>query len=498
MMNTAYPPARWWQRSTAASETAGLVVATILCTVLTVVGQVPVNNGAGWDGFIYLQYLEMLGNGQAIHADPYRSIRLSGFIPLIGASTLGASIEKLLQLQTALNIFLMSLSAALLHDTLRQLGSSPRTAAISLATGLLAWPFLIMPVFYPVLSDNIALAISCLSLWSWVHGRQVILYLLLAYSVWVLPGLFLVPLVLAAMPRQNDSESLQPPRTWLPRGLYTAALIAALPWITDQSLQLADTHIASHSAHLDGQTAILSLRLLSSIALLVSIAFVLWLLVKAACDPGLWKSLSSGNAVMALLVLSASALAMFKLIDWSNGFTGPPLWIFMLMQSLAAPFKPLVAHFLSFGPIIFMAISGAFAWSRGGAAGLPKAPLVCLLGFMPPLIMGSESRQWVGILPVAVVIAAMSTFTFSQRWCALFFAIVLALPSLWLKDATHLAVSTTMSFQSNDWQYYFGRQGPWMSVEVYRLGVAVLVLYIVSMMGLYLLAKRRKQHPPAY
>ncbi|MHA6197614.1 hypothetical protein ACX3YG_24980 [Pseudomonas wadenswilerensis] len=469
----------------------GLTYALVMCALLGIVGHTPVDAGGGWDGQVYLRYVEQLGQGQSISGDPYRSIRLSGFLPLIGASALGASMTTLVALQTFLNILLLSASAALLHDTLRHLGVLRQDALLTLATGLLAWPLLIMPFFYPVLSDNIALAISCLSLWCWARGHQRSLYLLLAYAVWVLPGLFLVPLVLAAMPRHANSSGSPQYHAKLPWLLFMTSGAVCLPVFVHLTGALGDADIASHGAHLQGQTALISLRPLSSLALAASIAVVLWLGANAAANSEVWRSVRPVPALAAGLVLGASALAMYLLFDWESGFKGPPLAHFMLMQSLAAPFKPLVAHFLSFGPVIVMAMTGGITWCRGKMPGLPKALLACLLCFMPLLLIGSESRQWIGVLPVAIVVAGLAPFSRLQRRCCLLFAALLAAPSLWLNGPIERALEQGLSFQSRDWQLYFGRNGPWMSTEVYELGAAVLGVFVLVMITIRLHDARR-------
>ncbi|WP_207238344.1 hypothetical protein [Pseudomonas sp. FW305-96] len=471
----------------------GLLYALLLAVLYSIVGHIPVNEGRGWDGQVYLQYIELLGHGQAIVGDPYRSIRMSGFLPLIGASALGVPANSLSTAQAVLNIILISTSAGMLHDTLRQLGVAPRAALLSLATGLLAWPLLIMPFYYPVLSDNVALVVSCLCLWCWTRGLQFPLYTLLAYSVWVLPGLFLIPLALAAMPRNFDHSSATSFSPRLTLLLFAVSLPFVLSLVISLAGQLSDDEVASHSAHLGGQTALISLRTLSFMALVTSITVVVWLGARSVVDSSFWKSVRPTSALVAALVLAASAVAMYLLIDWTNGFQGPPLLHYMFMQSLAAPFKPLVAHFLSFGPVIIIAMAGCIAWGLGKYRYLPKALLASLVCFLPLMLVGSESRQWVGALPVAIVVAAIMPLSLLQRLCCLAFALLLALPSLWLTPALGRALGQGASFQSSDWQLYFGRNGPWMSIETYELGAFMLAAFCLTLTACWAQAQRRSR-----
>src|SRR5690606_16958066 len=103
----------------------GCVVTFITIAALSltasVVEIIPVNNGAGWDGWQYLQYVRSLAQGEAIVGDPYRSVRLSGFLPLIAAATLSVSQEALVFIQQALNVLLLGVAAGLFFDTLIRL-----------------------------------------------------------------------------------------------------------------------------------------------------------------------------------------------------------------------------------------------------------------------------------------------------------------------------------------------------------------------------------------
>lgn len=480
----------WWQRSLHASLGVAGITAVCLLALYVIIGHIPLNDGAGWDGSVYLEYLQILAAGGTLPSDPYRTIRLSGFLPLIGAASLGANAAMLLKLQTLINILLASAAAGLLHDTLRHLGINPRVALLTLATTLASWVFLVMPVFYPLLSDHIALPLSCLSLWCWARSHRKTLYLALAFSVWLMPGLFLIPLALAAFPRHCDHAGTPPVNKT--RILTTFAVIAlcTLPLLTLRLLKFSDGQVMNHSSNLGGETALLYLRYVSTVVLLACIALVLLLMIRALFDSSLWKSLNIGSTVAALLVLGVSAGAMFTLIDWSQGFTGPPLTRYMLLQSLAAPFKPLVAHLLAFGPVSIMAIGICIAWGAGRTPTLPKALLACMLGFLPLLLIGSESRQWIGILPIATVLVALSGFSLRQRLWSLLFVIVLALPAFWLHPAITAAIQEGASFQSTQWQFYFGRQGPWMSTTVYKLGMIMLLAWGLGMAGLYILDRR--------
>ncbi|HEY8036076.1 MAG TPA: hypothetical protein VIF37_10865 [Methylobacter sp.] len=148
------------------------------------------DNGGGFDGRIYLNYIQTLALGNPITGDPYRSIRISGFLPLIVASAFGFSRKALIELQLYLNIGMLSVSAALFYDSLSGFGVKRETVTISVAALVVSFPFLVLPVFYPVLSDNVALALSCVCLWCWTRSYQYIIYIFCAYFIWLYPSFF--------------------------------------------------------------------------------------------------------------------------------------------------------------------------------------------------------------------------------------------------------------------------------------------------------------------
>jgi len=39
-----------------------------------------------------------------------------------------------------------------------------------------------------------------------------------------------------------------------------------------------------------------------------------------------------------------------------------------------------------------------------------------------------------------------------------------------------------LSYQSGEWQYYFGRQGPWMSASLYLSVAALLLVFVLVAM----------------
>ncbi|MDZ4055448.1 MAG: hypothetical protein U1D69_00525, partial [Polynucleobacter sp.] len=192
-----------------------------------------------------------------------------------------------------------------------------------------------------------------------------------------------------------------------------------------------------------------------------------------------------------ILTIGASAVSLLLLafvLDWDSGFRGPPLLQNMLFQSLAAPFKPLVAHFLFFGPIVPIAIALVLQWS----VSTPESKLephlglaVVVLAFLPFLLMGSESRQWIAVFPVCVAWLAVRLRSAWRLLPFMLMTVVMLVPVATLKPTLMQAVVSQLPISHPDWQAYFGRIGPWMSRDSYFNGLVglssfVLVLFVMD------------------
>ncbi|WP_268799477.1 hypothetical protein [Pseudomonas huanghezhanensis] len=153
-----------------------ITVFFILIASMLICGTIPVGNGAGWDGAGYLRVIEDIGKGIFLKNDPYHVTRLPGFALLILFSVLGFKGGDLVNIQIGVNILLATSSVILIYHTLTTLTSSKARSTICALTLLFSWPLLVMPVYYPILSDHIALFISCLSIWLWANHHQKFLY----------------------------------------------------------------------------------------------------------------------------------------------------------------------------------------------------------------------------------------------------------------------------------------------------------------------------------
>ena len=87
---------------------------------------------------------------------------------------------------------------------------------------------------------------------------------------------------------------------------------------------------------------------------------------------------------------------------------------YMFLQSLSAPFKPLVAHVLYFGPVVLLALC-TFILNTHKRTAVPLPLIVLLVGILSTLALRSESRLVNGTIPLMVVLVALAEFPFRLR-----------------------------------------------------------------------------------
>jgi hypothetical protein len=235
------------QYATAHAVACALMAMILFFVTGLLTGRLPVAEGAGFDGAVYLSYIHTIATGSSVDGDPYRLSRMPGFLPAILAAYGGMRGESLLQFQSIFNAVLLALSSGLFLHMLLGWGLSSRAAWTATACLGLTWPWLIMPVFYPMLSDQTALVVSVLSIWLWDKHRSGPLALLSFASVWIMPGLFLVPLVLASVPKQSHRPGASR-ATMSPAINWTLKVLMALPLVAVgfMSFRIEDAEIVAN------------------------------------------------------------------------------------------------------------------------------------------------------------------------------------------------------------------------------------------------------------
>ncbi len=434
-----------------------LVLLVLFYAVYRNAGHIPIGGGQGWDGSAFMRQVRVVSQGQMPSSEPYSAVRMGGFIPAILATSLmGLSESGSLTAQTIINALLLALSAVGFFDFLTKLGAKREIAMLSVGTLVCSWPFLVMPIYYPMLSDPAVIALACLACWLWGRGYTNALLALSAFAPTVMPALFLVPLILAAMPLKPANPKS---KATLSKGFLVASILCAVCGLVSIALKMQDA--------LRGEPS--KVRWVSAALSLILLGFAAVKGIEFYCRTETRKHLSFKALIGALSVSAVTHGALYAYVVSTPGFRGPDLVGNLVTQTTSLPFGPFLAHSLYYGPVFLVALALLFTRKN-----LPKRrafPLFCVVSlFMPLLILGSESRQWLGVFPIIVACVALADLPVSIHRLTFIASVILCLPLFFLPNARNVA-------SEGVGQIYFGRQGPWMSTEVYLIGLAFLLLY---------------------
>jgi len=303
-----------------------------------------------------------------------------------------------------------------------------------------------------------------------------------------MPLLVLVPIVLASMPKEiRESQGIKKIEDFKVSGnstyylqlvVFLILLIFSFVGATSVISPLTNIEITQHAVGNNLTAAVIDWRLWSTAAVYLVLTCVAWVYARFLTHKEIFLSIKVTNLVIASLFTVFSYTCMSLMINWDIGFSGPPIIMNIFLQSLSAPFKPIIAHVLYFGPVILLATT-ALSLKKYRVVPIPWALIVLFCAFLPFLSLSSESRQWIAVFPVFVALYAISNQRLSLRWVCFLFGFVLTVPAYKLLHAITIAIEQHKDFMSTDWQYYFGRQGPWMSIDTYLIGGAVTLSFLM-------------------
>jgi hypothetical protein len=179
--------------------------------------------------------------------------------------------------------------------------------------------------------------------------------------------------------------------------------------------------------------------------------------------------------VAAIALYVARAVYLAKVGTQGEGPTGAQFACEHTLAALRGPLWGLVHHVVYFGPIIAVAILawrrvGATVWSWGPAATIGLAMVVVFAA-------GSNSRQWLHLLPLLVAATIAATDSLWTRNRLFGFA---ALSLVWSKVWFHLGYDTVLDWHTFPNQRYFMNTGPYAANTPYLVhliaGVTTTVL----------------------
>lgn len=456
----------------------GLISVFVLILSNKIAGQIPVNNGAGWDGYEYLNLLIQWRESGHVPSDPYRMSRVFGFLPLLASEFIWTlDIDRLIILQTKINIFGMGIAICFFMDYLLKCGATLKSAYKYSIALLLTWPVLVMPTYYPILSDHLAIILSCICLWCHIESRYKTLAAICVISPVVMPGYFLVPFILLCItPKLQSSASfinISVSARWRLVIFFTLVLLMVcfvLSWMLT-----IDSEALLHKG-LFLIPSLVEWRHVSTAYVVIFMIFVAWLWTTQLHDGYILSRVSLKLFILGLISIVIGHLMLYLSLDWDKGFKGPPFLENIFSQALNAPFKPLVAHFVLFGPAFVGAFLFLFKKEKISAISYPVK--CCLLAFLPLFVICSESRQWVSTLPLFFAFLAQNCFCEKRINLIIIFSVLLSAPLFWLSNYVNKAMKLGLWLDSPEWQIYFGRQGPWMSQTMYAYSFIMMLLFV--------------------
>ncbi len=224
-------------------------------------------------------------------------------------------------------------------------------------------------------------------------------------------------------------------------------------------------------------TGIKELRNISLLICITSIIVSMSKLIHLLNNKNLWMLLNIHQVIIAAIVTIVSLIIMRLFFDFSNGFSGPPLVRNMLIQSLSTPFKPMVAHLIYFGPFFIFTYRFII---KNKESKIPFALSVIAFTYMPILFLGSESRQWIMVLPPIIFSGLFIPFGRVTKMIICIFTLFTLLPAVLLKNSIIQAIKFNDGYQDNTWQVYFAYQGPWMNTDIYKAGLIFMVVFLLA------------------
>jgi hypothetical protein len=468
------------------------------------------SDGLGWDGATYFSIADSLGRGElGKAADPYYFFRIGSFLHLVAAGSMTqeaghlVAFMRLVSSASAVSGILLAVMAAY------ALCPSPRTSAVSYlllaAAAIATFGVFTMPSLYPVASDHVAIFVSGLSLYAWAcltgGWRKMILLLLCVYAVFVMPGLFLVPGWLLMFPLGGElsplgrcGEALDKLRdfvlAWMSKWrvwnfLQVAVPLAAAAVFVSISQRITDEQFSA--VYVSGFQGLLELRAFSLVVLVMVVGLVLFSFVARLRDalPLLdLRSLVLLGVVVPLCFIAVSALPL----DWDKGLRGSVYIKYLVIRGQDSPLSSLPALFAYFGPVgvlgLFATLFGARRFAGRPDAGryFVVAALASFFGFF--LLVNTETRQFAGAFPLLVFLACVG---FGDKPPVALYSLVFALVTLAVGYPVDANIAKALASQITDyqnwqWQAYFGRFGPWMSLVSRVLWGQLLLIYIIGLL----------------
>lgn len=469
---------------------------------------VPAGGGFGWDGVTYADMVRRLGTmiSDGELSRYYSQRILPSLIVKMALAVSGAELtnQNIIRAFELLNLLALVLGVVVWNRIadLLSLGQSGRW--IGFASLFLNYFATKNLMYYPVLTDGVALLVSLLMLWLFIEKRPLPLLLVTIAGafVWQLTSFYGAVMLISLNLKLADDENVRLPTTaadWRRDDrqmraflLFAAAAAGAIAIVVLSQLPAAyRTRSVLHELGI----------FLTGAPSLIIVVLALWILLGPVLLSRRSPLAMLADVPLRLYLLAGAALLIpqiaFTLL--SNPDVPNPSSMLYVLKLVVFPLTgrgkflmPFLSATLLWGPAVLLV---TLKW-RDVSAELRKVGLgpVGVVAITLPLILVTESRFILGAWPSLVLglALALERSDTSKLFKYLFAALTILNAQIWLKF-------NIGPWEGNDYadltefpkQMYFLHYGPWMGWPAY---LAQLPLVLVAGYLLWIAMRTEKDH----
>lgn len=467
---------------------------------------IPVGNGLGWDGTVYynasIDFEQKFLNRQMTSYFFQRSFPAMLTYYLLKSVTYFVSI---LGLSTA-NIYTPSsvLSCFFLWNTIAILGSNcflfkiynkfefdKKVQIVCFLLFNLNYPVAKFFSYYPLLTDYLAFFMALAIFYAYLYGRQVLLFFLFLIGCFIFPTLFIVSAILFVFPYRASEANIF-------AHIYTkyvskyigilyilVTLLALAYFIFKTRAILIDYENSNYTLPL-GQSPIDVL--LFPLSVLLACAYIVCLVYFAYQKKILPKLLGNFRFFNLLLVTFCyiSISLIIKSYFTEAGFTIYGFRNNIIIQSIKQPLVFYFCHFFYLGLSVILPFIYYKKWEEIEKKMGIGSMFVIIVHFL--LMIGSETRQFITILPFMVVYSGLLLklfFTVDNKVILVIGFLSFFISTVWLPiNISHVINREGMPY------LYAIHQGPWMPANFYYI-IAPFCIVVTLFLAYFLKTKKK-------
>lgn len=459
--------------------------------------RIPVNDGRGWDGVIFANIAQHFSDLVFHHeVDQYELQRIipSGIVYLFFVKVCGLSLTSA-QMPTVFSIYniaILLFAVFVWSKIAKQLAWNPQVRLISFTGLFLNYANLKMITYYPILTDQSAFACGLLMIYFFLNNKNFNVLLTAVIGAFIFPTLLYVGTILFIFPLNKSKHSNRISQFIVDKAIIFAIFLGAM--VTLLGIYLCVV-LKEHTISCDYSAFVLAI---SSVTLFTYLTLAMYPILKMThmnlriikCIPrkaiNIFNDAFDAFALRILLAIVLIICLKKSIFLLSNGDVGSlPLQNFIqniIAQSLAFPLNFFMSHVMYYGPIICLL---TYFWKDVvGYLSDQGLGLFIVTSLYVVLSIGSESRQFINFLPIAVIAISqvLNQKKIGDMHTYVFISLSLAISKVWLPlnhGVWNDLLLTTQPQLSQEFpmQWYFMNFGPWVAPKIY-----IVNLLLISMM----------------